>query len=125
MNSHYARALIPLILGGTFLLDVFMLWGYAVWVVGDVFGVLLTLWLEWPIAPYVVAVVGTVLAHIGHALSSPVIPVDIAGFNRVVGIALLWVTAWLVARARRAKLDDATRRLGAIVESSSDATFSV
>jgi PAS domain S-box-containing protein len=125
MNSHYARALIPLILAGTFLLDVFMPWGYAVWVVGDVFGVLLTLWLEWPIAPYVVAVVGTVLAHIGHALSSPIIPVDIAGFNRVVGIALLWVTAWLVARARRAKLDDATRRLGAIVENSSDAILSV
>jgi two-component system sensor histidine kinase UhpB len=61
----------------------------------------------------------------GHTLSPPVIPVDIAGFNRVVGIALLWITAWLVVRARRAKLDDATRRLGAIVESSSDAILSV
>lgn len=125
MNSYYARALIPLILAGTFLLDVFMPWGYAVWVVGDVFGVFLTLWIEWPIAPYIVAAIGTVLAHIGHTLSLPVIPVDIAGFNRVVGIAILWIMAWLVARARRAKLDDATRRLGAIVESSSDAILSV
>ncbi|MDH4088736.1 MAG: PAS domain S-box protein [Nitrospira sp.] len=125
MNGNYARALIPLILAGTFLLDVFMPWGYAVWVVGDVFGAFLTLWIEWPMAPYLVAAIGTVLAYLGHTLSPPFIPVDIAGFNRVVGIALLWITAWLVARARRAKLDDATRRLGAIVESSSDAILSV
>ena len=125
MNSNYARALIPLILAGTFFLDVFMPWGYAVWVVGDVFGAFLTLWIEWPMAPYLVATIGTVLAYLGHTLSPPFIPVDIAGFNRVVGIALLWITAWLVARARRAKLDDATRRLGAIVESSSDAILSV
>jgi PAS domain S-box-containing protein len=125
MNSNYARALIPLILASTFLLDVFMPWGYAVWVVGDVFAAFLTLWIEWPIAPYIVAAVGTVLAYMGHTLSPAVIPVDVAGFNRVVGIALLWITAWLVARARRAKLDDATRRLGAIVESSSDAILSV
>lgn len=125
MNSNYARALIPLILAGTFLVDVFMPWGYAVWVVGDVFGVLLALWIEWPITPYIVAAVGTVLVHMGHTLSLPGIPLDIAVFNRVVGIALLWITAWLVARARKAKLDDATRRLGAIVESSSDAILSV
>ncbi len=125
MNSNYARALIPLILAGTFLIDVFMPWGYAVWVVGNVFGVFLALWIEWPIAPYIVAVIGTVLVPMGHTLSHPGIPQDLAIFNRVVGIALLWVTAWLVARARRAKLDDATRRLGAIVESSSDAILSV
>jgi PAS domain S-box-containing protein len=125
MNSTYARALIPLILAGTFLIDVFMPWGYAVWVVGDVFGVFLALWIEWPIAPYMVAAIGTVLVPMGHTLSHPGIPQDLAIFNRIVGIALLWVTAWLVARARRAKLDDATRRLGAIVESSSDAILSV
>lgn len=125
MNSNYARALIPLILAGTLFLDVFMPWGYAVWVVGDVFGAFLTFWIEWPIAPYLVAAIGTVFAYMGHTLSPPVIPVDIAGFNRVVGIALLWITAWLVVRMRRAKLDDATRRLGAIVESSSDAILSV
>jgi PAS domain S-box-containing protein len=125
MNSNYARVLIPLILAGTFLVDVFMPWGYAVWVVGDVFGVLLALWIEWPIAPYIVAAIGTVLVQMGHALSLPGIPHDLATFNRVVGIALLWITAGLVARARRAKLDDATRRLGAIVESSSDAILSV
>ena len=108
MNGNYARALIPLILAGTFLLDVFMPWGYAIWVVGDVFSAILTLWIEWPIAPYLVAAIGTVLAYLGHALSPPVISVDIAGFNRVVGIAFLWIAAWLVARARGAKLDDAT-----------------
>lgn len=125
MNSNYARALIPLILAGTFLIDVFMPWGYAVWVVGHVFGVFLALWIEWPIAPYLVAAIATVLVPAGHTLSHPGIPQDLAIFNRIVGIALLWVTAWLVARARRAKLDDATRRLGAIVESSSDAILSV
>lgn len=125
MNSSYARILIPLILAGTFLLDVSMPWGYAVWVVGDVLAAVLTLWIEWPVAPYIVAAIGTVLAYLGHTLSPPVIAVDVAGFNRVVGIALLWVMAWLVARARMAKLDDATRRLGAIVESSSDAILSV
>ena len=125
MNSNNARVLIPLILAGTFLIDVFMPWGYAVWVVGDVFGVFLALWIEWPIAPYVVAAVGTVLVQIGHTLSLPGIPQDIAIFNRILGIGILWTTARLVARARRAKLDDATRRLGAIVESSSDAILSV
>jgi len=125
MNGNYARALIPLILAGTFLIDVFMPWGYAVWVVGHVFAVFLALWIEWPVAPYLVAVIATVLVPMGHTLSHPGIPQDLALFNRVVGIALLWVTAWLVARARRAKLDDATRRLGAIVESSSDAILSV
>lgn len=125
MNGNYARVLIPLILAGTFLFDVFMPWGYAVWVVGDVFGVFLALWIEWPIAPYIVAAIGTVLVPIGHDLSLPIIPQDIAIFNRILGIALLWITAVLVARARRAKLDDATRRLGAIVESSSDAILSV
>src|SRR5574337_1112018 len=125
MTSNYARVLIPLILAGTFIVDLFMPWGYAVWVVGDVFGVLLTLWIEWPIAPYVVAAIGSVLVQVGHALSLPGIPLDVAGFNRVMCIALLWVTAGLVARARSAKLDDATRRLGAIVESSSDAILSV
>lgn len=125
MTSNSARVLIPLILAGTFIVDVFMPWGYAVWVVGDVFGVLLALWIEWPIAPYVVAAIGTVLVQVGHALSLPGIPLDVAGFNRAMGIGLLWLTAGLVARARRAKLDDATRRLGAIVESSSDAILSV
>jgi PAS domain S-box-containing protein len=125
MNGNYARALIPLILAGTFLIDVFMPWGYAVWVVGHVFGVFLALWIEWPIAPYVVAAIGTVLVPMGHSLSLPGIPPDISIFNRILGIALLWVTAWLVARARGAKLDDATRRLGAIVESSNDAILSV
>ncbi|MBK9308144.1 MAG: PAS domain S-box protein [Nitrospira sp.] len=125
MNSHYARALIPLILAGTFLIDVFMPWGYAVWVVGHIFAVFLALWIEWPIAPYLVATIATVLVPTGHTLSHPGIPQDLAIFNRIVGIGLLWVTAWLVARARGAKLDDATRRLGAIVESSSDAILSV
>ncbi len=125
MNSHYARALIPLILAGTFLIDVFMPWGYAVWVVGHVFAVFLALWIEWLVAPYLVAVIATVLIPMGHNLSHPGIPQDLAIFNRIVGLALLWLTAWLVARARRAKLDDATRRLGAIVESSSDAILSV
>lgn len=125
MNINYAKVLIPLILAGTFLADVFMPWGYAVWVVGDAFGVFLALWIEWPIAPYVVAAIGTVLVYMGHTLALPGIPQDIAIFNRILGIILLWTTAGLVARARRAKLDDATRRLGAIVESSSDAILSV
>ena len=116
MNGNYARVLIPLILAGTFLFDVFMPWGYAVWVVGDVFGVFLALWIEWPIAPYIVAAIGTVLVSMGHNLSPFDHPQDIAIFNRILGIALLWITAVLVARARRAKLDDATRRLGAIVK---------
>jgi PAS domain S-box-containing protein len=125
MNSNYAKALIPLVLVGTLLVDVFMPWGYAAWVVGDVFAVLLALWIEWPSAPYIVAFIGTVLVKVGHSLSPPGIMEDMAIFNRVIGIALLWITAALVGRARRAKLDDATRRLGAIVESSSDAILSV
>lgn len=125
MNINYARAFIPVILAGTFLADVFMPWGYAVWVVGDAFSVFLALWIEWPIAPYMIAAIGTVLVYMGHTYAFPGIPQDIAIFNRFLGVILLWITAWLVARARGAKLDDATRRLGAIVESSSDAILSV
>ncbi len=125
MTTNYARVLIPVILTGTFLVDMFMPWGYAAWVVGDAFAVLLALWIEWPSAPYVVAAMGTILLQVGYTLSPPGIPQDIATFNRILGMALLWITAGLVARARRAKLDDATRRLGAIVESSSDAILSV
>jgi len=125
MNSKIALVLIPLILVVNFLVEVFMPWGYAIWIVGDVFAVLLALWVEWLIAPYIVAVVGTVLILVGHKFSFPSLPMDIAIFNRVIGIALLWSAAWLVARARGAKLDDATRRLGAIVESSNDAILSI
>lgn len=125
MNSKIALVLIPLILVVNVLVEVFMPWGYAIWIVGDVFAVLLALWIEWLIAPYIVAVVGTVLMIVGHTFSFPSLPMDIAIFNRVIGIALLWSVAWLVARARGAKLDDATRRLGAIVESSNDAILSI
>ena len=94
--------------------------GYEVWV-GHIFAVLLALWIERPNAPYVVAAIATILLILEFSLSPPGIPPDMAVFNRTVGIALLWITAGLVARAKTAKLDDATRRLGAIVESSSDA----
>lgn len=131
MSSKAALVLIPLILVVTFLVEVFMPWGYAVWIVGDVFAVLLALWIEWLIAPYIVAVIGTVLMLVGHRLSLPSVPIDprdpqdIIVFNRIIGILLLWAAAWLVGRARGAKLDDATRRLGAIVESSNDAILSI
>ena len=125
MNSKSVLVLIPSILIGTFLVDVFMPWGYAAWVVGDAFAVLLAIWIEWGGAPYLVAAIGTGFILVGHRLSLPGIPEDIVIFNRAIGIILLWVTAWLVGRARGAKLDDATRRLGAIVESSNDAILSV
>jgi len=125
MNSKSALILTPIILMATFILDVFMPWGYAAWIVGDVFAVLLAIWIEWLSAPYIVAFIGTVLMFVGHVVSFASLPVDIVIFNRIIGIALLWSAAWLVGRARGAKLDDATRRLGAIVESSNDAILSV
>lgn len=126
MNSKSALILIPIVLVGNFLLDVFMPWGYAVWIVGDVFAVLLAIWIvEWLSAPYIVAFVGTVLILAGHTFSFPSLPMDIVVFNRVIGVVLLWSTAWIVGQARGAKLDDATRRLGAIVESSNDAILSI
>lgn len=124
MNSKYAYALIPLVLIGTLILDAVTPLGYAVWV-GYVFAVLLSLWIDWRGAPYLLAAIGTVLDQVGFMLSAPGTPHDLAAFNRVAGITLLWITAGLVARSKRAKLDEATRRLGAIVESSSDAILSV
>jgi len=46
---------------------------------------------------------------------------DVAIFNRIMGIALVWITASLVKRAKTAKLYESTRRLGAIVDGSNDA----
>lgn len=124
MNSKYASVLIPLLLVGTLCLDAVTPMGYAVWV-GYVFAVLLSLWIDWRGAPYLLAALGTVLIQLGFVLSVPGTPHDLAAFNRVAGITLLWITAALVGRSRRTKLDEATRRLGAIVESSSDAILSV
>src|SRR6478609_3618351 len=124
MNSKYAQILIVLVFVVTFFIDTVTPMGYEVWV-GHIFAVLLALWIERPNAPYVVAAIATILLILEFSLSPPGIPPDMAVFNRTVGIALLWMTAGLVARGKTAKLDDATRRLGAIVESSSDAILSV
>lgn len=122
MNSKYAKVLIPLILVGVLLVDTVTPLGYSLWV-GHVSAVLLAVWVERPTAPYIVAAVATVLIPVGLVLSPQDSPLDVAIFNRIVGIALVWVTAGLVGRAKTAKLDEATRRLGAIVDSSSDAIF--
>jgi len=124
VNNKYAQSLIVLIFAVTFIVDMVTPLGYEVYV-GHVFAVLLALWIERPNAPFVVAAIATVLMIVEFRLSPPGIPLDMALFNRTVGIALIWVTAVLVRRAKTAKLDDATRRLGAIVESSSDAILSV
>ena len=125
MNRSYAQVLILVILVGTATLDVATPLGVAVWV-GHVFAVLMTLWVDLVIAPYIVAAIGSILLQVGYTLSAPsIITTEWAVFNRFMGFALLWVTAWLVVRAKQSKLDDATRRLGAIVESSSDAILSL
>jgi PAS domain S-box-containing protein len=124
MNSKYAQILIPLVMAATVVIDVVIPIGYEVWV-GYAFAVLLCLWIERPSAPYIVAGIATVLLQVGFMLSASSSAPDLAVFNRMVGAALVWVTAGLVWRAKLAKLDDATRRLGAIVESSSDAILSV
>ncbi len=98
--------------------------GVAVWV-GYVFAVLLTLWDEWPKAPYVVAAVATVLLPIGFVLSRPgMIESDVAIFNRVACTAYVWIMATFVVQVKQSRLDDATRRLGAIVDGSDDAILS-
>lgn len=124
MNSKYAQILIPLVMAATVMIDALIPIGYEAWV-GYAFAVLLCLWIERPSAPYIVAAIATVLLQVGFILSAPSSAPDLAVFNRMVGAALVWVTAGLVWRAKLAKLDDATRRLGAIVESSSDAILSV
>jgi PAS domain S-box-containing protein len=124
MNSKYAQILIPLVMAATVIVDAVVPIGYEVWV-GYAFAVLLCLWIERPSAPYIVAGIATVLLQVGFMLSASSSAPDLAVFNRMVGAALLWITAGLVWRAKLAKLDDATRRLGAIVESSSDAILSV
>jgi two-component system sensor histidine kinase UhpB len=124
MNRKYAQILIPLVMAATVVIDVVIPIGYEVWV-GYAFAVLLCLWIERPSAPYIVAGIATVLLQVGFMPSASSSAPDLAVFNRMVGAALVWVTAGLVWRAKLAKLDDATRRLGAIVESSSDAILSV
>lgn len=124
MNGKSAHILIALVFVVTFFVDAVTPLGYEVYV-GHFFAVLLALWIERPHAPYAVAAISTGLLILEFVLSPPGIPLEMALFNRTVGIVLLWIMAWLVGRAKTAKLDDATRRLGAIVESSSDAILSV
>ena len=124
MTSKYAKILIVLILVVTFSLDAIMPLGYELWV-GHVFAVLLTLWIEQPRAPYMIAVVTTALLGLEFMLSPAGIPIDMAVFNRAVGIALLWIMAVLVRRAKAAKLDESTRQLGAIVDGSNDAILAL
>jgi len=124
MNKKYAELLIPLILGGVLFLDAVTPLGFAVWT-GHVFAVLLTLWVERRNVHYAVAGVATVLIIAGYFLSPPGLRVDVAIFNRFVGVGLFWTSAWIVGRLKVARLDDATRRLGAIVDGSDDAILSV
>lgn len=125
MNSYLAKLLIAVVLIVTIVSDALTPLGVAVWV-GYVFAVLLTLWVERARAPYVVASVATVLLPIGFVLSKPgTIETAVAIFNRVACTAYVWIMATLVVQVKKSRLDDATRRLGAIVDSSDDAIVSV
>ncbi len=125
MNSHLAKLLIAVVIIATIVSDAFTPLGVAVWV-GYVFAVLLTLWVERARAPYVVAGVATVLLPIGFVLSRPgTIEPWVAIFNRFACTAYVWIMATLVVRVKHSRLDDATRRLGAIVDSSDDAILSL
>lgn len=120
MNSKFAQPLIPLILVGTLFFDWATPLGYELWV-GHLSAVLLALWVDRPSAPYVVAAIATVFIQLGFMLSPSGIPLDVGIFNRIEGIVLVWVAAGFVGRAKTAKLSEATRRLGAIVDGSNDA----
>ncbi|MHC9063268.1 PAS domain-containing sensor histidine kinase [Nitrospira sp. CMX1] len=125
MNSSVAKVAIAAVLLVTIVSDALTPLGVAVWV-GYVFAVLLTLWDERPMAPYVVAGIATALLPIGFVLSRPgTIEPWVAIFNRFACTAYVWIMATLVVRVKNSRLDDATRRLGAIVDSSDDAIVSV
>lgn len=125
MNSHLAKLLIAVVLIATIVSDALTPLGVAVWV-GYVFAVLLTLWVERASAPYVVAGIATVLLPIGFVLSRPgTIEITVAIFNRVACTAYVWIMATLVIRVKNSRLDDSTRRLGAIVDGSDDAIVSL
>ena len=125
MNSYIAKFLIAVVLILTMVSDALTPLGVAVWV-GYVFAVLLTLWVERLWAPHVVAGIATVLLPIGFVLSKPgTIEPWVAIFNRVACTAYVWTMASLVVRVRNSRLNDATRRLGAIVDGSDDAIVSL
>lgn len=125
MTRYVAKLLIAGVLIVTIISDALTPVATAVWV-GYVFAVLLTLWDERPSAPYWVAGVSTVLLPIGFVLSRPGTTESwVAIFNRFACIAYVWIMAILVLRVKKTRLDDATRRLGAIVDSSDDAILSV
>lgn len=125
MNSYVAKFLIAVVLILTMVSDALTPLGVAVWV-GYVFAVLLTLWVERSWAPHVVAGIATVLLPIGFVLSKPgTIELWVAIFNRVACTAYVWTMASLVVRVRNSRLNDATRRLGAIVDGSDDAIVSL
>ncbi|MBM4138644.1 MAG: PAS domain S-box protein [Nitrospira sp.] len=124
MNSKYPQILVLLAVGTAASIDMLTSIGCQIWV-GYAFAILLCLWIERSSAAYIVATVATVLLLRKSIFSDPSSALGAGVFECLVAVIFVWITAGLVWRAKLAKLDDATRRLGAIVESSRDAILSV
>lgn len=123
MSSRTASLLILMCFVAVLVLDWHTPLGYAMWA-GYVCAVMLTYWVAVPSAPVSVAAIATGLTLLGLYLSPAGAPVQMAVFNRTVGVAILWIAAWLTMRARSASLSHAARHLAALVESSETAMIS-
>lgn len=115
------RAIILVVITGIFVIDVMTSVGMAVSLL-YLFPLLLTNWLRGRREPLYFAALCSVLTLADLFFSPPGIPLQIALFNRTVGLGLLWALAVFMAGQRRATEDKASAlaaREQAVAESTS------
>lgn len=120
------HAIIVVIIIGIFVIDVMTPVGTAISLL-YLFPLLLTNWLRGRLEPLYFAALCSVLTIADLFLSPPGIPLQIALFNRTVGLGLLWALAVFMAEQRRAESQSvsSTLRLESIVHSAMDAIITV
>jgi PAS domain S-box-containing protein len=98
----------------TFVLDGYIPLGYTVWLI-YFFPLYLTIWVTHGKLYWILAPLYTVLIIIQFFFGAPGIDHQAAAFNRVIGISLIWATAFLLDRRKR--FESALKRSKEIVQS--------
>jgi K+-sensing histidine kinase KdpD len=98
------HAIILVVITGIFVIDVMTPVGTAISLL-YLFPLLLTNWLRGRREPLYFAALCSVLTLVALFFSPPGIPLQIALFNRTVGLGLLWALAGFMAGQRRAAED--------------------
>ena len=88
-----------------FLLDLVSPLGWEVWLL-YLLPLFLTFWFSHRQYLIPLATICTALIMVGFIHSSPGIPVEVAAFNRSMGVVILWITTVLLRQHGRATVED-------------------